>query len=129
MVNRENPKAQKKKDNLETLTMKWWNPLTKNNPKLILIITFKGGWNDALVAEEGDRDEYLKLMSMYTMVLSQAEEVEEEIIIDLPKEDLNSTEYLDIEYEYVVNVSINEIQDVFKPEEAHANGHQESEDK
>ena len=112
MVNRENPKAQKKKDNLETLTMKWWNPLTKNNPKLILIITFKGGWNDALVAEEGDRDEYLKLMSMYTMVLSQAEEVEEEIIIDLPKEDLNSTEYLDIEYEYVVNVSINKIRRV-----------------
>ena len=33
-----------------------------------------GGWNDALLVEEGDQSEYLKLMTMYTMLLAQAEE-------------------------------------------------------
>ena len=71
-----------------------------------------GGWNDALVAEEGDRDEYLKLMSMYTMVLSQAEEESIEVDFTDENENNNSTELADyvIEYEYLnVNVSINEI--------------------
>ena len=40
-----------------------------------------GGWNDALLVEEGDQSEYLKLMTMYTMLLAQAEE--ENVPVDL----------------------------------------------
>ena len=40
-----------------------------------------GGWNDALLVEEGDQSEYLKLMTMYTMLLAQAEE--ENVLVDL----------------------------------------------
>ena len=40
-----------------------------------------GGWNDALLVEEGDQSEYLKLMTMYTMLLAQAQE--ESVPVDL----------------------------------------------
>ncbi len=66
--------------------------------------------------EEGDRSEYLKLMSMYTMLLAQAEQ--DSIVVDVeildddeqPDASLNDTTKLDITYEYLdVNVNENEI--------------------
>ena len=43
-----------------------------------------GGWNDGMIVPDGDgteKHEYLKLMSMFTMLLSQASE--EQIVVDL----------------------------------------------
>merc|ERR1719323_2784853 len=48
-----------------------WGVIEQEGQNKLAIIA--GGWNDALVAEEGDREEYLKLMQMYTLILKQAE--------------------------------------------------------
>lgn len=49
------------------------------------IAVIAGGWNDALIVEEGDREEYLKLMTMYTMLLAQASE--DTVAVNLDYED------------------------------------------
>ena len=49
------------------------------------MIFLAGGWNDALLVEEGDQDEYLKLMTMYTILLSQA--ADEPIIMAFDEDD------------------------------------------
>eukprot|EP00094_Tigriopus_californicus_P013393 TCALIF_12954-PA protein Name:"Similar to ECE1 Endothelin-converting enzyme 1 (Homo sapiens)" AED:0.20 eAED:0.20 QI:0/0/0/0.71/1/1/7/0/1168 len=49
-----------------------WGVIEHGGSHQIAVIA--GGWNDALIVEEGDREEYLKLMTMYTMLLAQASE-------------------------------------------------------
>ena len=76
-------------------------------------------------------------MQMYTLILRQAEEVEE-IIIDLPipddgKDDIaNSTlEYLDIQYDYINSNDtylFNEIPDDKLGKHTDSNGHHEADE-
>lgn len=80
-----------------------WGVIEHEGSNRLAVIA--GGWNDALVVEEGDREEYLKLMSMYTMLLSQADE--EAIVVDVEvvddgndANDDNVTTLIDFTYEY-----------------------------
>ena len=73
------------------------------------LIVVAGGWNDVFGVEE-DKSEYLRLMTMYTMLLKQAEQ--ESVSLDLS--DLvepNST--IKIEYQYE-DISANEINTLTK---------------
>jgi hypothetical protein len=92
-----------------------WGVIEQEGQNRLALIA--GGWNDALVVEEGDKQEYLKLMSMYTMLLVQAEEesisldISDMIIEPVPGAVNYSTEAgtIDIVYEYE-DISENEIE-------------------
>jgi hypothetical protein len=92
-----------------------WGVIEQEGQNRLALVA--GGWNDALVVEEGDKQEYLKLMSMYTMLLVQAEEesisldISDMIIEPVPGAVNYSTEAgtIDIVYEYE-DISENEIE-------------------
>ena len=59
-----------------------WGVIEHGGSNRLAIIA--GGWNDALVVEEGERMDYLDLMTKYTILLAQV--AEDPIIISYDEE-------------------------------------------
>jgi hypothetical protein len=92
-----------------------WGVIEQEGQNRLALVA--GGWNDALVVEEGDKEAYLKIMSRYTRSLVQAKEesispdIANMIIEPVPGDVNYSTEAstIDIIYEYE-DISENEIE-------------------
>ncbi|CAB4060968.1 MMEL1 [Lepeophtheirus salmonis] len=71
----------------------------KSKHKLAL---FAGGWNDAFI--ETDRDDYLKLMTVFTLYLSQATETHDVVLEDEDVTTNSDLEEDDVNVQYTYNV-------------------------
>ena len=93
-------KVERIQNNIGLSVLFTWGLIEYDNKYRLAIIA--GGWNDALVVEDSEKEEYQKVMSMYTILLAQALEDTIELNVEPlleDKKDANDSISIVLEYE------------------------------